>query len=281
MKNRLFLAFSLSILLLGALAVNGCKDTATDPTYLALAEIRFADYHQVEPIQIYMYPTNSAPDTISKTPTPMTYGLVTPYFNNLPTNREAGLSYHLEARLAGTTIVLNSTDVILKPGDKKTWLISGNSIGEGGTVEATVISDNPPAGHDQKLAYFRFMNVDAHYPTLTVRMGDPISGQPLATDVAYKGVSDYMGLTPKQDTSITFYIVGPGNVVLSRLSGVGLEAGTYHTLTFGGSDKRIADPTTGKLTQNDTLRVRILDDDPGTDLTLSPPLTFRFNIVNA
>lgn len=283
MKNRLFFAFSLSAFLLSVLAINGCKDTATDPTYLPLAEIRFANYHQSEPIQIFMYPLNNPPDTISKTPTPMTYGLVTPYFNNLPTNRDAGMTYHLEARLAGSIKVLQFADVVLKPGDKKTWLISGNGIGDGGSVDQTLINDNPPAGQDSKLAYFRFMNVNPDYPEgLSMMIGDPLSGTSLATNVAYKSVSEYKGIPTKQDTSITFYVVSvKTGEVLSRLAGVGLEAGTYHTLTFGGAIHRIIDPVTGNFTSNDTVRIRILDDDPGTDLTLTPPLTFRFNIINA
>ncbi|MDP4220351.1 MAG: hypothetical protein Q8896_07930, partial [Bacteroidota bacterium] len=261
-----------------------------DPTYVALAEIRFADYHQVEPIQIYMYPQNAtAADSGSKTPTAMTYGLVTPYFNDLPTNRTSGMTYHLVAMKAGTRTVVADGSVTLMPGDKKTWLISG----DGGTFDATIINDNPPANQDQNLAYFRFLNVDPdHEPQgLTIMVGDPLNGMHLADAQHYKTASDYKGIhvsftatTPPVaiDTSITFYVVDPSNgAVLSRLSGVGLAAGTYHTLTWGGATVRIPDPITGNLTGNDTVRIRILDDDPGTDITLTPPLTFKYNIVNA
>src|SRR2546429_1619128 len=99
MKIRLSIGISLA-LFLGALFVNGCKTTIIDPAYVPLAEIRFADYHQRTPLKIYMYPPNPTYDDsvlASKTPKTMTYGIVTPYFTNLSTNRQAGQKYHLVA----------------------------------------------------------------------------------------------------------------------------------------------------------------------------------------
>lgn len=296
MKNRLFLQFSLLALVAGAFVINGCKDTVTDPGYTPLAEIRFADFHQVQPIQIYMYPqTATSADSGSKTPTPMTYGIVTPYFNNLPTNRSSGEIYHLVAIKAGSKtqatpqgVIVASTDITLMPGDKKTWLITGND----GVYDPTIIDDNHPTTNDTTHAFFRFLNVSptSDFPGgLTLMVGDPINGIVLAKAQPYKTVSAYQPIplefvgNSAVDTSVTFYVVNPANgVVISRLAGWGLEAGSYHTLTWGGATVRIPDPTTGNLTLNDTARIRVLDDDQlGTDLTPTPPLTFRFNIINA
>jgi hypothetical protein len=176
--------------------------------------------------------------------------------------------------------------VTLMPGDKKTWLISGNGLKEGGNWAQTLINDNPPANQPESLAYYRFMNVNPNFEPqgLSLMVGDPLHGMALATAVHYKSASVYTGIPVAKDTSVTFFVVDPSSgAVLSRLAGVGLSAGSYHTITWGGQfdSSRIPDPTTGNLTLNDTVRIRILDDDPGTDLTLTPPLTFRFNIINA
>ncbi len=281
MKNRLFIGFSLFILAVGMVVINGCKDTATDPGYIPLAEIRFANFHQVQPIQIFMYPESATPaDSATLTPTAMTYGLVTPYLNNLSTNRATGKKYHLVALEPDTKVVVADDYVTLMPGDKKTWLISGN----GGTasVDHTLIEDNPPSGGQPNLAYFRFVNVTPDHTPLNLVVGDPLKGMVLASNIAYKGVSQYVGIPTANDTSITLYVTDPSNNnVLGRLAGVGLGAGTYRTITWGGADARIPDPTTGLLTLNDTVRIRIFDDDPGTDITVTPPLTFRFNFINA
>ncbi|MFI5264147.1 MAG: hypothetical protein ACHQM6_06500 [Candidatus Kapaibacterium sp.] len=285
MKNRILLSVSLLALAAVAVVMNGCKDTATDPTYVALAELRFANYHQIDPIQIYMYPQNATPtDSLTRTATAMTYGIVTGYINNLPTNRTAGMKYHLVAMLAGTKTIVAYDDVVLMPGDKKTWIISGNG-GQGGVFDHTLIDDIPPANQSTDLAYFRFINVTPAYTNLDILVGDPLGGKLLAGNVAYKSVSPYAGLTVARDTTVTFYVVDHNNgTVLSRLSGVGLSAGTYHTLTWGGEDQahRIPDPTSGTLTLNDTVRIRIIgDDEQGTDVTTTAPLTFRFNVINA
>jgi hypothetical protein len=280
MKNRLLLQFSVFALLAAVVAIGGCKYTTTDPGYVALAEIRFLDYHQVQPIQIYMYPQNStSADSLTKTPTAMTYGIVTPYFTNLPTNRTVGEKYHLVAKIpGGTKTIVADTFITLMPNDKKSWLISGDS----GIYSGTIIDDSPPANQNQNLAYFRFLNINADFPSLSMIVGDPISGMPLATNVAYRTASPYVGIQTSADTTVTFYVVGPTGAVLGRIAGVGLAAGTHHTLTWGGATDRIPDPTTGLLTLNDTVRIRIIDDDQlGTDLTVTPPLTFRYNIINA
>src|SRR5258707_9465719 len=142
MKIRLLLGFSLAFIL-GAFFVNGCKTTVSDPVYVATAEIRFADYHQQTPLKIYMYPPNPTHEdsiSASKTPTPMTYGIVTPYLTSLSTNRQAGEKYHLVAFDPTTNATAAFTDVILKPGDRLTWLISG----PGGVYDTTLINDNHP-----------------------------------------------------------------------------------------------------------------------------------------
>ncbi len=292
MKNRILIGFYFLALVTGAFLVNGCKDTATDPSYVALAEIRFADYHQIDPIQIFMYPPHaSSTDSMSKTPTALTYGIITPYFTNLSTNRTAGETYHLVAIKAGSKtsanpqgLIVATTDVTLMPGDKKTWLIAGNGSVNGGSFDTALFNDNPPANQPTSLAYFRFVNVTPAYPQLTLMVGDPLGGMVIASNDPYKVASPYVGIpVPKSgDTSVTFYVVS-GNNVLGRLAGIGLAAGTYHTVTWGGQAPgyRIPDPTTGSLTLNDTVRIRIWDDDPGTDLTVTAPLTFRFNIINA
>jgi hypothetical protein len=279
MKNRLFLGFSLAALV-AAFFINGCKSTATDPGYVALAEIRFADFHQNEPIKIYMYPVNAtSADSMSKTPTPMTYGIVTPYFTNIPTNRTDGATYHLVAVEARGNTVEVDTVIVLKPNDKVTWVISGGS----GVWDKRMIQDNHPNNQSTALAYYRFLNVSPNL-TLDLRVGDPLNGMLLAGQVPYQAVSPYMGIPTAFDTSITFYVIDHNSgAVLGRLSGIGVDSGTYHTVTWGGQ----IDPTfrirdnEGNTTLSDTIRIRILDDDQGTDLTVTVPQTFRYNIINA
>jgi hypothetical protein len=285
MKIRLYLGLSI-LALAGAFIMNGCKATATDPTYVALAEIRFADYHQRDPIKIYMYPQNAtSSDSIAKTPTPLTYGIITPYFTNLPTNRDAGMTYHLIAVDALNTTVAK-TDVTLKPGDRFTWLITGPG-GSGGAYDQTLISDNPPANQPQNLAYYRFVNVSKGH-TLDLRIEDPLSGFAVASGVQYGTFSPYVGIDTAKFKSVTFYVVENGTV-LGRLTGIDLVPGSYHTVTWGGQDTsgggqfRSVDPITGLHTLNDTTRIRIWNDDPnqGVDQTYAVPQAIRFNIINA
>src|SRR5437764_45196 len=143
MKTRLLLGFSF-FALFGAFIINGCKTTATDPGYVALAEIRFADFHQVQPIKIYMAPKGQSVQDSNKTPTPLTYGIVTPYFTGIETNRDAGKTYILTAVNALTNATVQQHEITLKPGDRYTWVISGGA----GTFDEFIISDNPTAPTD-------------------------------------------------------------------------------------------------------------------------------------
>ena len=281
MKNSLITKLSLFAFLFVSVFVLGCKDTATTPGFVNLAQIRFANFHQVEPIQVYMYPDGALPDTISKTQTPLTYGIVTPYLTNLATNREAGQLYHLIYRIPGNPVIQGKADVVLKPNDRKTWLIGGDK----GNFDEAVIDDAPPSSsvQDSTHAYYRFLNVNPDLGPLNCMIGDPLLGQSLAQNVAYKTVSPYVAIQTAFDTTVTFYITNATGTVLGRLSGVALQAATFHTITWGGQDPsaRTRDANGNKIL-DDSLRVRILDDNEvGNDATVPVPSTFRFNIINA
>ena len=282
MKNRVFLGLFLSSLI-GAFILNGCKATATDPTYVGLAEIRFADYHQVEPLQFFMYPVNANhTDSLGadKTPTPTTYGIITPYITNIPTNRSAGQAYSLVAVNAVSKVVVAHVNVTLHPNDRYTWLVAGNS----GTFDQTLINDAPPENPAASVSYFRFINVTpGANSSEDLRVGDPLNGFSIATGITYLQISNYVGVHTALDTSVTLYVVDHNTgVVLGRLSGVSLDSGGYHTVTWGGSVQRLYDQN-GNTSLNDTTRIRIWNDDPtqGVDLTYSVPTSFRFNIINA
>jgi len=286
MKNRFIFGLSL-LALTGVFIVNGCKTTATDPTYVALAEIRFADFHQADPIQFFVIPPNATQrDSASWTPTPTTYGMITPYFSNIATSRAAGETYHLRAMNVITKVFEADEFVTLKPGDRYTWLITGHGDNNGGKFDPTLISDNVPGNQPTSVSYFRFVNVSPDYPTLSLKVGDPLSGQNIGTE-PYKGVGSYTAVPFGRDTSITFFIVDPGGNVLGLLAGVEVDTGgyPYRTVTWGGQDQahRIKD-VNGNTTLTDTVRIHIWNDDPslGNDFYGgSVPQSFRYNLINA
>src|SRR5205807_4318226 len=116
-----------------------------------------------------------------------------------------------------------------------------------------------------------------------LRIGDPLNGVALATGVAYRQVTSYVGVPVVANAALIFYVVENG-AVLGRLVFYP-TAGSYNTVTWGGEDPKFRkkDPNTGLTTLNDTTRIRIWNDDPlaGGDLTYSVPQTLRFNIINA
>jgi hypothetical protein len=279
MKNRFFLGLSL-FALIGVFIINGCKSTATDPTYVALAEIRFADFHQADPVQFYLIPPNaSSHDSASLTPTPLTYGIITPYITNIPTNRTVGETYHLRAVNATTHVAEGDEYVTLKPGDKYTWLITGNPDASGGKFDTTLINDAIPS-NKSSLAWFRFVNVVPN-STLSLRVGDPLAGQLIGTQ-KYDGYGPYVGIPFGHDTSVTFYVVDQNGSVLSLLSGIEIDTGSYKTVTWGGQDQNHRITINGGTTLNDTSRIRIWDDNSGVDFYGgSVPQSFRYNFINA
>lgn len=283
MKKGFLLALSLSALL-ATISVNGCKDTTADPAFVQLAEIRFANFHQIDGIQIYMYPVNATSAdsaAASKTPTPLTYGIVTPYYTNIPTNRNSGATYHLVVINAVTKNAEIHEDIILKPGDKKTWFVTGNGVAKGGAFESLIVDDAPLANAPSAKGFFRFINVNPSGP-MTLRVGDPINGMPIAVNQAYKTISQYVGIPTAPDTTLTFYVTDANNKVVGRLSGITVDSAAYKTVTWGGQDSSNRTPdASGAITLNDTTRIRILDDDQGVDLTYAVPSTLRYNFINA
>ncbi len=276
-------SYLIAVLLLAGFAslLSSCKDTAPDPSYVDFGLIRIMEFVQCDPIQIDLI-TDGTTDTVHLTPTAMTYGVATPYVNNLPTARGAGQKYHLVARLAGPKTVIAEDNVTLFPGDKYTWVIFNNDKHDGGPNPKLLVRDNPATATDNSYSYFRFMNTNAD--EMIVKINDPISGDALGGAIAGMNIGNYIGLKTKTDTTVTFFVVRTSDgAVMGRLAGVSLGPGEYHTITWGGqldSDCRKTD-INGDHVLDDTLRVHLYDDNTsGTDL-LPVQQTLRFNVVNA
>ena len=235
-SNRAFYALAAILLLTVGSMVSGCKDTAPDPGYVDFASARVMYFGKCTPMQIFYYPAGTK-DTVLLTPSPLTYGVSTPYVTNFPTGRGAGQTYHFIAKQAGTQNVFAETDITMKPGDKQSWIIFDK--GASATYAHKVISDNAPAGTSAQNAYFRFLNSSEDHPSLMIRVGDPLNGSILADLTAYKELSPYTPIPTRADTTVTFFVTDPSGVILARLAGISLAGGSFHTISWGGqSDSR-------------------------------------------
>ncbi len=279
-SNRAFYALAAILLLSLGSIVSGCKDTAPDPGYVDFASARVMYFGKCTPMQIFYYPVGSK-DTILLTPTPLTFGVSTPYVTNFPTGRGAGQTYHFIAKQAGTQNVFAETDITMKPGDKQSWIVFDK--GASATYPHKVISDNAPAGTSNQNAYFRFLNSSEDNPSLMIRVGDPINGSILADVTPYKELSPYTPIPTSPDTTVTFFITDPSGTILGRLAGVSLSGGSFHTISWGGqSDScRQVDEISGNRVLDDSIRVHLYDDNDAGNDQLPVPLTFRYNIINA
>ncbi len=279
-SNRAFYALAALLLLTVGSMVSGCKDTAPDPGYVDFASARVMYFGKCTPMQIFYFPVGSK-DTVLLTPSPLTYGVSTPYVTNFPTGRGAGQTYHFIAKQAGTQNVFAETDITLKPNDKQSWIIFDK--GSSATYPHKVISDNPPAGTSNQNAYFRFLNSSEDNPSLMIRVGDPINGSILADLTAYKELSSYNPIPTRPDTTVTFFITDPSGTILGRLAGVSLAGGSFHTISWGGQADscRQVDEISGNRVIDDSVRIHLYDDNDAGNDQLPVPLTFRYNIINA
>ena len=289
MKQYLTRFSVLAVLIASFAFISGCKDTIPDPGFVDFGQIRIMNFMKCTPIKIDIIPDGTT-DTTHYTPTALTYAMSTPYINNLPTNREAGRKYNLYAYGTDGTTIIATTSIVLKPGDKKSWLIYDNQrIPD---QSSKVQDDNPPAGGNPGQAYFRFINTLPDYEPdgLALRIGDAIHGKEITRGsevfMRFKDVSDYAGIDTALDTTLTFFVVKKDGTVLARLAGVSLEAGTYQTITFAGYGPNDGHDCYRKDNQgdrliDDTLRLRVLDDNTSGNDLIGVQNTLRFNIVNA
>jgi hypothetical protein len=288
MTNRLFSIASIIVLAFGVFFLSSCKDQAIPPEPTFFAQIRVMNFTvRGNPYDIYYYAENGPVDTLPRGGIALPYGHSTVYINNLATNKGAGQTYTVIARASGSKVGdLVKTSITLKAGDKQTLIIySGSTDDPQSPPEYQWYSDLPTSTLEKNKSYFRFFNSikgDTVGP-LTVRVGDPIGGEVLAQNIAYKQMSTYYGLPTALDTTVTFYVIKGDGTVLGRMSGISLEAGSLHTVTWGGNwgppwRQGQAD---GDV-KDDSDRVRIFDDNTnGADVTFPVPLTMRYNFVNA
>lgn len=289
MKNRylsifLFLAF-------GLFALSGCEDVAQVQTPIDFAQLRVANFNNTcnmemqQVYDVYIYPVGQ-PSSIPQVRGGLSYGIVTPWIDNLQTNRDAGLTYKVQVRTAGETQNRNIIDkeITLKPGDRYTlWIFKSD---DPSTMNAEFISDKPDFTVEQTKAYFRFINTQEDAGKLTLRVSDPLNGNPIAgtTDVEFKKYTKYEGFTSTTiDTTLTFFVVDQNSNVVGRIAGVALEGGTYKTITWGGNcPGRYVPQEDATVARPDSHHVRILDDaGDGADETKIVPQTLRYFFVNA
>jgi hypothetical protein len=290
MKNRYLSLFL--FLVFGVFAFTGCEEIAQVQTPIDFAQIRVANFNNScnadiqQVYDVYIYPVGQ-PSAIPEVRGGLGYGMVTPWIDNLRTNREAGLTYKVQVRPAGD--VQNRTlidkEITLKPGDRYTlWIFKFDDYASA-PAAAEFISDKPEATVEPTKAYFRFINSEADAGTLSLKVGDPLIGNPVGgTSVDYRKHTSYEGYTSTTvDTTLTFFVVDNNANVVGRIAGVALESGTYKTITWGGNCpgryKPQEDPT---VARPDSHHVRILDDaGDGSDETKIVPQTLRYFFVNA
>ncbi|HET9136920.1 MAG TPA: hypothetical protein VFO76_09800, partial [Candidatus Kapabacteria bacterium] len=221
-------------------------------------------------------------------PTSLTFAVSTPYVNNLPTGRGAGQKYLFIARTDDGHAIASAT-ITLMPGDKWTWAIFDvNNVPD---KDYVLKKDNPPANaQNPSKAYFRFFNTLPQYQAMRMRIGDALHGEEITLngnhDIEFMKFSDYYAIDTLTDTTVTFFVLDNSDNVVARIAGVSLEAGSYRTITFNGYGPenkacRKPDPITNQLTNEDTLRIHIYDDNSGGNDQLPVPTTLRFNIINA
>ncbi|MBS1903330.1 MAG: DUF4397 domain-containing protein [Bacteroidetes bacterium] len=273
----LSLCVALGALTIGSI-LSGCKDTAPDPSYVDFGSIRVMHFIQCTAVRFIAYPLDNISDTVLNTPTPVTYGVSTPYVNNLSTGRGAGQTYRVVALVAGTTTELDHTDITLKPGDKWTWVLFQP---DGGNYHSVKIQDLPVSNPTANTAYFRFMNVNPGGPE-HLYLGDP-NGTDFSGAVDFGHISDYKGIPTSFDTTVTFFVTDANNNILGRLSGVSLTSGSYHTITWGGQLDQTCRLTdfNGNHIPDDSIRVHMFDDNESGNDQLPVPVTMRYNIINA
>lgn len=287
MKNRYFVL--ILALLFGGVTLNSCEEIAQVQSPIDFAQIRVANFNNScnfdvgQVYDVYIYPVGT-PSAIPEVRGGLSYGIVTPWIDNLVTNREAGLTYKVQVRPAGDVEKQNIIDkeITLKPGDRYTlWIYKSD---DPFVPRSEFISDRPSFEVESNKAYFRFMNTEDK--PLTVKIGDPLIGTALDKKelVPFTQFTNYEGFNSATlDTTLTFFVVDADQNVVGRIAGVALESGTYKTITWGGNcPGRYVAQEEGVITRPDSHHVRILDDaGDGADETKIVPQTLRYFFVNA
>lgn len=288
MKNRYFVL--ILALLFGGVTLNSCEEIAQVQAPIDFAQIRIANFNNScnaeevgQVYDVYIYPVGT-PSAIPEVRGGLSYGIVTPWIDNLVTNREAGLTYKVQVRAAGDIENKNIIDkeITLKPGDRYTlWIFKSD---DPTAPRSEFISDRPTFDVESNKAYFRFMNTEDK--PLTVKVGDPLIGNALDGKelVLFTQFTNYEGFNSATlDTTLTFFVVDADQNVVGRIAGVALENGTYKTITWGGNcPGRYVAQEEGVITRPDSHHVRILDDaGDGADETKIVPQTLRYFFVNA
>lgn len=288
MKKRQLVSLFLFVVL-GLAVFIGCEDVAQVQTPINFAQLRVANFNSTcldsipTTYDVYIYPVGQ-PAELAIVRGGLGYGEVSPWVDNLATNRDAGLAYKVQVRAAGDVENKNLIDaeITLKAGDRQTlWIFK--QMNEG-SLDYKFISDNPTVSIEQTKAYFRFINTEEGTGDLSIRVSDAQGNMLGGSAASYKNVTPYEGFTSTTiDTSITFFVVDNTGNIRGSLAGFPLEGGTYKTITWGGvCPGHYAPQEDPNAVKTDSLRVRILNDaGDGADLTKVVPQTLRYFFVNA
>jgi hypothetical protein len=264
--------------------MNGCKTQVTDPLPTDFAQIRAINFATCStPFDIYIEQDGAPLDTLPAIQN-LGFGLAAVYNNNLPAV-PAGTVYHVYLHHVNNRLsVLNHADITVHPGEK--WGVAIYYDPTTQTYPMDVIHD-PNNGQGTGVTdkvYVRFLNTNSSYPNLNVYINDNQNGDVLVPNPGepFRGMTPYVPLGFKTDTSYTFFIVDPANNnnVVARLAGVSFEPGSYHTISYTGDPCQEAKSPAGNPI--DSLRVHLYDDNfAGNDITTPIPQTFRYNFINA
>lgn len=288
MKTRYVVLFLFLVCSMGLFT--GCEQIAQVQTPIEFAQLRIANFNYTcsyeQIYDVYIYPTGQ-PVALPAVRGGLGYGEVTPWIDNIWTNRDGGMSYTVQVRVAGSTELVFEREITLLPGDRYTLWIFKFDDKPSALPSTEFISDKATFEPDQQKAYFRFLNTVREISPLRLKVGDPLSntfvGETTGEAVLYRKYSDYTGYPASADATITLFVVDPENNVLGRIAGVALEGGTYKTITWGGNcPERYLRQQDATVPRPDSHHVRILDDaGEGVDETTPVPQTMRYFFVNA
>src|SRR5690349_9963668 len=101
MKKRQLFSFFL-FLTFGLLAISGCEDVAQVQTPVNFASLRVANFNNIcsdkdqNVYDVYIYPAGEAAPELPVIRGGLGYGKVSPWLDNLETNRESGKAYKID-----------------------------------------------------------------------------------------------------------------------------------------------------------------------------------------
>src|SRR5688572_1681774 len=123
MKTR-YVLFLLLAAWLGTFT--GCEQIAQVQTPIEFAQLRIANFNYTcsyeQVYDVYIFQTGQ-PVPLPAVRGGLGYGEVTPWIDNIWTNRDGGLSYTVQVRVAGSTELIYEREITLHPGDRYTlWI---------------------------------------------------------------------------------------------------------------------------------------------------------------